>query len=307
MSVEIFITGFLAASFRIATPVFLAALGETFAERSGVLNLGVEGMMVMGAFASFLTVYFYGNYWLGLSVGLIAGALFSLIHAFMSITLKVNQVVSGLAITILGLALSTFLYIGFFGRTNVVVETWAPTKIPILSEIPVIGPVLFQQHIITYFAIVLAGVSAIFLSRTTWGLVIRAVGENPSCTDSLGISVYRPRYLCTIFGGLMAGMAGTYLTLISFNSFFPNMTAGRGWIAIALVIFGHWSPSWVFGGALLYSLFDSFQLRLQSSGIPFPSQFSLMFPYLLTLIVLMLVARRRRRPAALAKPYIRGK
>lgn len=307
MAEEIFLAGLIAAGLRIATPILLAGLGEAIAQRSGVINLGVEGMMIMGAFASFLTVYVTGNYLLGLSVGLITGALMALIHASISITLKVDQIVSGLALTILGLALSTFLYVSLFGREAVSIDLWEPITIPVLSEIPIIGPALFQQHIITYFAIALALILTIFLFRTTWGLTIRTLGENPAAADSVGIRVYRVRYLCTIFGGLMAGMAGAYLVLAQINSFFSGMTAGRGWIAIAVVIFGRWRPSWIFAGGLLFGLLESFQLRLQALGVPLPHQFSLMLPYLFTLIALVVVARRGHAPAALGIPYTRGK
>lgn len=304
---EIFLTGLIAAGLRIATPILLAGLGEAIAQRSGVINLGVEGMMIMGAFTSFLTVYVTGNYFLGLSVGLITGALMALIHASMSITLKVDQIVSGLALTILGMALSTFLFVSVLGRKIVVVDIWEPITIPVLSETPIIGPALFQQHILTYFAFALALILTIFLFRTTWGLTIRTLGENPAASDSVGIRVERARYLCTIFGGLMAGMAGAYLTLAHFNSFFSGMTAGRGWIAIAVVIFGRWRPSWVLAGGLLFGLLDSLQLRLQALGVPLPHQFSLMLPYLFTLIALVVVARRGHAPAALGIPYTRGK
>ncbi|WP_309493774.1 ABC transporter permease [Candidatus Hecatella orcuttiae] len=306
MSLEVFLTGLIAAGFRIATPILLAALGETFAERSGILNLGIEGMMIMSAFTSFSVTYDTGNPTLGLLAGLITGGVMAFIHAFMSITIKVDQIVSGLALTILGLALSTFLFISYFKRTQPAVEIWEPTAIPVLSQIPIIGPALFQQHVITYFAIILFIVSTWFLFGTTWGLTIRTVGENPAAADTVGIRVERVRYLCTIFGGLMAGIAGAYLTLVVFNSFFGGMTAGRGWIAIAVVIFGRWTPSWVFGGALFFGLVDSFQLRLQASGIPISPQFSLMIPYLFTLIALIIVGRKRYAPAALCIPYRRG-
>ncbi len=306
MSQEIFITGLIAAAVRIATPILLAAQGENIAERSGILNLGVEGMMIMGAFTSFFTIYFTGNYWLGLLVGLTTGALMALIHSLMSISLKVDQVVSGLVITILGLALSTYLYLSLFGRTIVVIDAWKPTPIPILSQIPIIGSALFNHNILTYFAIIFTVISSVFIFRTTKGLTVRAVGENPLASDTVGIKVERTRYLCTIFGGLMAGMAGSCLSSVNFNSFFSGMTAGRGWIAIAVVIFGRWRPSWVLVGAMLFGFLDSFQLRLQASGFPIPKQIILMTPYLLTLVALVLVSRRARAPAALAIPYVKG-
>ncbi len=300
---EIFYIGIIAASLRSATPIILAALGETFAERSGVRNLGVEGMMIMGAFISFFAVYLTGNHWLGLLAGLVIGALLALLFAYMSITLKVDQIISGLVITIFGLALSWFLYLSFLGQKVTTVEVWGPTSIPLLNQIPIIGPSLFNQNILTYFAIILAFILTIFLFRTTSGLAIRAVGENPLAADTTGIKVERTRYLCTIFGGIMAGIAGACLATVNFNSFISNMTAGRGWIAIVMVIFGRWRPSWVFGGGLLFGFLESLQLRLQALYFPLPRHVILMTPYLFTLVVLVLVSKKARGPAALAIPY----
>ncbi len=303
---EIFITGLIAATVRIATPILLAAHGENIAERSGVLNIGVEGMMIMSAFISFSAIYFTGDYWVGLLAGMGTGMLIAAIHAFMSISLKVNQIVSGLALTILGLALSTYLYISFFGRTIVLVQTWETTAIPILSEIPIIGQALFNQHLLTYFAIIFTIISSILIYRTTRGLSIRSVGENPLAADTAGVKVQRTRYFTTVFGGLMAGVAGVCLTSVNFNSFFSGMTAGRGWIAIAVVIFARWRPSWVLVGAMLFGFLDAFQLRLQAMGFPIPKQLILMTPYLLTLIALVIVSRRAYAPAALGTPYVKG-
>jgi len=303
---EVFLTGIIAATIRIATPILLAALGEAFVERSGVLNLGIEGMMIMGAFISFLTLSVTGNHWLALSAGLITGMLMALIHAIMSIKLKVDQIVSGIALSILGMALSTFLYLSIFERTVQVVKIWGSTHIPVLSQIPIIGPGLFQHHIITYLVFILFLISTIFFSRTAWGLTIKAVGENPAAADSVGINVERVRYLCTIFGGLMSGLAGAYLTLVLFNSFLSGMTAGRGWIAIAVVIFGRWRPPWILVGGLFFGFFDSLQLRFQTLGIPLPPTFFLMFPYIFTLIALIAFGRKRYAPAALCVSYTRG-
>ncbi len=307
MAEEVFLIGLIVASFRIATPLLLAATGELYGQLSGVLNLGVEGMMIMGALASFLAALVTGNYWLALLIGLITGGAMALVHAYMSISLKVDQVISGLALTILGLFLSQFVYIAFLGRAIETIEIWAPTPIPILSQIPIIGPSFFSLHFITYFAIIMSLISIIFVKRTTWGLAIRAVGQNARACDTLGIRVMRLRYLCVIFGGFMAGLGGAFLTLAYFNTFFTKMTAGRGWIALAIVVFSRWRPSWVLVGGLFFGFLDSFQLRLQASGLPIPFQFSLMFPYLLTLIALVVVSRRQVSPAELTKPFIREK
>ncbi len=306
MAEEIFITGLIAASLRIATPILFAALGETIAERAGVMNLGVEGTMILAAFTSFLTVIITGNHLLGLLAGILIGAFLSFIHAYLSVSLKVNQIVSGLVFTIFGLAMSTALFLMYFGRTVETVTTWETTPIPLLSQIPIIGPALFQQNVLVYAAIILVIVLSILLFRTSWGLAIRAVGENPLAADSLGVRVERMRYICTIFGGVMAGIGGACLSLVNFNSFFANMTAGRGWIAIAIVIFGRWRPSLVLGGSLLFGVLESTQSRLQAMGIPIPNQFILMTPYLLTLVALVIMGRKSRQPAALGVPYVKG-
>ena len=303
---EEFVTGLIAASLRVGTPIIIAALGETIAERSGVMNLGVEGMMIMSAFTSFATIYLTGNNWLGLLVGLTTGALMASLHAYMTVSLKINQIVCGLVFTILGLALSTYLYLSYFGNRVTTIAGWAPTPVPILNQIPIIGPAIFQQNIITYMAIILTVILTIFLFRTSAGLTVRAVGEHPLAADTVGIKVKRARYLCTIFGGLMAGMAGTVLITVNITSFFSGMTTGRGWIAIAIVIFGRWTPSLVFAGGFLFGFLDSLQVRLQALSFPIPTQIILMTPYIFTLVALLLVARRSSGPAALGTPYEKG-
>jgi len=303
-----FLTGFLAATVRLAAPIIFVSLGETFAQRSGVINLGVEGIMTVGCFSAFVTTYFTGNPWLGLLSGLAAGGLLAIVHAFFTITLGINQIIIGLAIFMLGSALTGFIFRGIFGVTLTppIISGFEPIHIPILNQIPVIGPALFQQTFLVYLAFLLIPICGIILFKTTFGLKIRSVGENPRASDARGVNVYRTRYLCVIFGGLMAGIGGAFLVLsIPKQSFLELIVAGRGWIAIAIVIFSRWNPYWVPLGALLFSGIDALQLRLQVLGVAVPYHLLLMLPYLVTLIVFIFRSKGLIRPAALNVPYRR--
>ena len=273
-----------------------------------MLNLGIEGIMLMGAFTGFAVAYFTGNIWLGVLAVLLVCALLGLLMSFMSVTLGADQVISGLAITLLGTGLGFFLFRMLFGvRTTLpYIEGFRTVSIPILSEIPILGPALFQQYALVYIVLLIVPISAIVLFRTTLGLKITAVGENPRAADTAGINVYRIRYLCVIIGAILAGLGGAFLSLVQFHTFLSGMTAGRGFIAIALVIFSRWNPYLALGGALLFGGVDALQMRLQASGLfPLPSQFALMFPYLLTLIILIVVGRKVKGPASLCTPYKR--
>jgi ABC-type uncharacterized transport system permease subunit len=248
----VFLVSTLAGGLQLGTPLVLAALGETYAERSGVMNLGVEGTMLVGAFAGFWGAYASGNLWLGVLVGVLAGSLMGLIMAFTTITLHADQIVSGIAVTLFGIGISIYLYSSMFGSNPARVSGFDAINIPVLSQIPVLGPVLFQNDILVYLALVLVPISAFVLFKTTLGLNIQAVGENPVAADAAGVNVYRIRYLCVILGGAFAGLAGTFLSLAYLNVFVENMTAGRGWIAVILVILGRWNPFLVLGGAFLF-------------------------------------------------------
>jgi simple sugar transport system permease protein len=289
-------------------PVLLAVLGEIFTERSGVLNLGLEGIMAMGAFAGFAGGFASGNAWLGLMAGLAAGALMGLIMAFFSVTLKTNQVVTGISLVILGSGLSAFMYRELFGISSRPprVEGVADLNIPVLSQIPVVGPILFQHSVVVYLAVLLVVLSWAALFRTTWGLKVRAVGEAPSAADTSGINVAHIRYVCVIVGSALAGLGGAVLSVAQMGLFVENMVAGRGWIAIALVIFARWRPSLALAGALLFGVADALQFRLQALGFAaVPYEFLLMLPYLLTILVLVGSSKRQAGPAALGEPYVK--
>lgn len=300
---ELLTIGFFVSVIRLTTPILLASLGQIFTQRSGVINLGVEGMMLMGAIFSILVTFVTGSVWLGIMAGIAMGALMGVIMALLSVTLRVNQILAGLSIFFLGLGLSTFIYRPFAPISVIPLEK---ISIPLLSEIPVVGPILFQQNVLVYLALILVPLSGIILFRTSWGLKIRATGESPEAVDTLGINVYRIRYLCIIIGGMLAGLAGTAMTVGELGTFTEGMTVGRGWIAVAIVYFGKWIPYRVFIGSLVFGGTFALQLRLQALGFPIPYEFLLMLPYILTIIALTMMGRGAVGPASTGKPYERG-
>lgn len=302
-----FVVGWLSASVRLATPILLAALGEVVVERSGILNLGLEGVMLIGALVGFVGAYMTGNLWIGLIVAAIAGILMNLLMGFLCITAKVNQVVAGLGITILGGGLSTLLFRLVFGlrETPPTIQTFPTYPIPVLSQIPVIGRMLFTQNVLAYLALILVPVFWLFLFRTRIGLSIRAVGERPDAVDTRGMSVSGLRYLAMVIGGAMAGIGGAYLSIANLGIFWTNMTAGRGFITIAVVIFARWNPVGALLGALVFGGASALQLAFQTIRVPIPSDLLLMFPYIITIIVLVGVSRRAEFPAAFTLPYSR--
>ena len=299
----------LAASVVAAVPIALAALGELLAERSGVLNLGVEGMMLVGAVTAFQVGHGTGNIWLALFIGALAGTGLSLVHAVLSVTLRANQIVSGLSLTIFGTGLATFLGKSIEGlplATDFRPTAWGP-----LADIPVIGPMFFDQDPIVYVTIVLAIVIGLYLSRTRAGLSVRAVGESPATADSMGVAVSRSRYLHVLAGGFLAGAAGAYLVLGHVPSWSQDgTTSGLGWIALALVVFASWNPTRVLLGAFLFGFSRQLNFYLQGRGVDIPAEVLSMLPYLLTIFVLVVWGSRdlRRRvgaPAALGVAYVR--
>lgn len=303
---QTFIVGVLAAGIRLATPILLAALGEVFAERSGVLKISIEGEMLIGALFGFLGAFYLKNRWLGLVIGMGCAALYSLVAGIFSITLKVDQVITGITLNILALGLTSFFYRFILGKSFIPpsITSLGVLKIPVLGNIPIIGPIFFQQNIIvyvTFFALV--PVSTFVLFKTTFGLNLRAVGEYPLAADTVGIHVSMTRYVCVVIGGLFAGLGGSFMTLAQLNMFTENLTAGRGFIALAAVIFGRWHPVGAMIATLLFGIADALQLRLQALGVNVPYQFLLMLPYLLTIIALVGVVKRTNAPAALAAPY----
>ncbi|MFP3545948.1 ABC transporter permease [Rhizobium sp. SIMBA_035] len=289
-----------------STPLVIAALGELVAERSGVLNLGVEGMMIMGAVAAFAGAQLSGSPYVGLICGIAAGALFSLLFGFLTLTLVANQVATGLALTILGLGVSGMLGESFVSVPGI---RLSPIVFPFLSDIPVIGSVLFRQDLTFYLSIaLLIGVSW-FLFRSRAGLKLRAIGDNHASAHALGINVIRTRYLAVIFGGACAGLAGAQLSLVYTPQWVENMSSGRGWITLALVVFASWRPLRVFAGGYLFGAVTILQLHAQAFGIGIPAQFLSMLPYAATIVVLIIISHNRRTtlintPASLGKAFV---
>lgn len=299
------LVGILASGIRLATPYLFAAIGETFGQRSGVLNLGVDGQMLIGAFAAFYVVYATENLWLGVLGAIIVGGLMGLAMAFVTVNLKAQQGISGIGFFLFGLGMSDLLFQMMVGSVETV-KGFSKIYIPFLSDIPIIGQIFFSHNIMVYAAFLLVPVSWFFLNKTNLGLKIRAVGENPEAADSLGVSVARVRYFTLIQGGILSGIAGASLSIALLNVFQQNMTSGLGFIAVALVYFGGWRPWGVLGGALLFSMVSSLQLWMQVKNVPIPSEFAVMLPYVLTILVLVVSVSRVRAPSALTKPFERG-
>jgi general nucleoside transport system permease protein len=299
------LVGILTSAIRLATPYLYASIGEAFAQSSGVVNLGVDGIMLVGGFTAFLVAMTTGNLWLGMLAAVIVGVLMGLLMSFISVTLKAEQGISGIGLYIFGLGLSALLFKTTIGTVKTI-SGFQPVKIPVLGDIPVIGPVFFQQSLPVYGAFLLVPVATWVLTRTTLGLKIRAVGQNPAAADSLGVGVDRIRYFSVCLGGVLAGVAGASLSLALLNLFQENMTAGMGFIAVALVYFGGWRPLGIMWGALLFSTVNAFQLWMQVLGVRIPSDIAVMLPYLLTIAALAFAANRARQPAALNVPFERG-
>lgn len=304
----------LSLMFLFATPYLFAALGEVFVQRSGVLNLGVEGMMLMGAFSAIYVVSDLGQDPLvGMAVAILVGGLLGLAMAVVSVTFKAEQGISGIGFTLFGIGLSTLLFKSLAGGVITAQgRGFGVVDIPFLSDIPVLGTILFQQNVLVYVAFALVPVSVWLLNKTKWGLQIRAVGQNPAAADAMGVNVDRVRYSTVILGGILAGVAGASLSIAVTPVFQENMTAGRGFIAVALVYFGAWSPWRVMAGALLFSIANNLQIWAQLydvriGGAAIPPNLLIMAPYVLTIAVLLFARQRKRsEPAALSKPFQRG-
>ena len=299
------IVGILTSMIRLATPFLYAAIGETFSQTAGVVNLGVEGIMLLGGYAAFYVALTTGNLWLGLLAAVLVGLLMGLLMSFISVTLKAEQGISGIGLYMFGLGLSSLLFKIMIGTVKTVIG-FQPVNIPILADIPVIGPILFQNSLPVYGAFLLVPIAWWVLEKTTLGLKIKSVGQNPAAADSLGINVDRIRYFSVCLGSVLAGLAGASLSIALVNLFQDNLTAGQGFIAVALVYFGGWNPWGVMGGALLFSVVNSLQLWMQVLGVKISSDVAVMLPYLLTIAALMVTVNRVRQPAALNKPFERG-
>ncbi|RWR52331.1 ABC transporter permease [Sinirhodobacter ferrireducens] len=306
---------FLSASFwvalvRIASPLIFATMGELICERAGVLNLGIEGIMVFGAFAGWLTVYLGGGLWLGVGVAMLAGMAFGLLHGVLTVPFGLSQHVVGLGITLLATAAAYFAYRLALPEVTSPpkITPFAPWPIPGLAAIPLIGEGFFAQTPLTYAGFVVAGLTALVLFRTPLGLALRAAGENPAAVEAQGLSVTALRIGAVAVGSGLMAVGGAFLTLSAFSSFFFEMVNGRGWICIALVVFGGWKPGKAVLGALLFAAFDAGQIRLQQTalGATLPYQVFLMAPYLLSILALVVMSRRASVPAALMVPFNKG-
>ena len=299
------IAGILTSAIRLATPYLYAAIGEAFSQRSGVLNLGVDGIMLISAYASFYVVLHTNSIWLGLLAAIVVGLLMGLLMSFVSVTLKAEQGISGIGLYMFGLGLSSLLFKITIGTVKTVTG-FQPVKIPLLGDIPVIGEIFFNHSLLVYGAFLLVPVAWWILEKTTWGLRIKSVGQNPAAADSLGVNVDRVRYVSVCIGAILAGIAGASLSISLLNLFQDNLTAGQGFIAVALVYFGGWKPVGILWGALLFSTVNAFQLWMQVLGVKIPSDVAIMLPYLLTIAALAVTINRVRQPAALNKPFERG-
>lgn len=303
MDADFFLT-LIGATLRISTPILFAALGETIVERAGVLNLGIEGTMLLSAFGGFIGAEISGSLFIGLLAAMLTGILLSLLMGLLSVTLGLNQHVSGLGITLFATGLALFLFRELFGGATT--PPSLPESFPQLQLFTgtALEPV-FSQYGLTYAALLCVPLVGWLLNRTTFGLRLRAIGENPEAADMAGISVYQMRYAALILGGIFMGIAGAFLSLAQLGAFSHGIINGRGWVAIAIVIFGNWSAVKVLGGALLFGGLQALQLRLQAEGVPLPYELMLALPYIMTIVVLAIAGRNASYPAALLKPYRR--
>lgn len=309
MLTEIFTASVAASAIRLATPYIFASMGETFGQRSGILNLGVDGIMLLAGFAAYYAVLETGNLLFGIVAALLVGSALGLSMAFISVTLKAEQGISGIGLYLFGLGLSEMLYLRLVG-TPTPIDGFPRMEFPILTDLPILGEIFFNHNFLVYVAFATVPISAFIINRTTFGLQIRAVGQNPEAADAMGISVARVRYITVTMGGALAGMAGASLSIALIKNFQGNLTAGQGFIAVALVYFGAWRPYWVMLGALLFSTVNALQLQIETIegalGFDIPAEFSKMAPYVVTIIALIFASKRVEQPTALTKPFERG-
>ena len=314
-----FVIALITAGIRLAVPLLLAVLGEIITERSGVLNLGLEGVMAVGACAGFMAAYFLQTgplagvaTWLGLLAGIVAGMSLGLILSALSITLKADQVICGVTLVVFGNGIANYFYRQNFSSLTARTEGLPVLPIPLLSQIPVIGDIFFKHDATVYMTALLVPLVWFFLFHTTWGLQIRSMGENPGAGATSGVSVARTRYAATLLGTGLAGLGGAVLTVVQLHLFREGIVSGRGWIAVALVIFARWRPGRALFGAMLFGLADSIQYRIQAlsqveRGMrTIPYEFLLMLPYVLTILALLYGGKGSEAPAALGRPYVKG-
>ena len=303
-----FMTAFLSAAVRMTVPLLYAALGELFAEKTGILNIGMEGVMLNGAFFAFAGAFVSGgNLWVGVLCGMFGGVIVSMIHGVLSITLAQDQSVVGLALNMLFLGFTTFFAkLVKAGDSYAQLSTFQTIEIPVLSKIPLIGPALFNQDIFTYILYILIVVMFVFFAKTTKGLEFEAIGEHPRAADAAGIPVHKYQYIAMVVNGILGGIGGSTLVLVQLGVFTDNMISGRGYIALAAVILGRYTPFGTVGAALIFGAANALQIRLQAIGVPLPANAFAMLPYIITLVALLGSIGRSNEPEALSKPYIRG-
>ncbi len=305
---QIISIGFFAAMIRVATPLLFATLGEMFSERSGVLNLGIEGIMLLGAMTGFSAAYFSGNLWLGVAAAAATGIVIGALMGLLTVNLGLSQHVSGLGVTLLCSGLAFFFYRLVFGQPSQPpnVEAFQTVAVPLLADIPGLGPVLFDQFALVYMAFLAVPLAAWLLYATPWGLGLRTVGENPHAAVSAGVGVAWTRYQGLMIGGMLMGIGGAYLAIAQFNAFTFGVISGRGWVCIALVVLGRWDPWRCALAALLFGAVEALGLRLQLAGaIDVPYQIFLMLPFVATIVAMAVLSRSARAPAALLIPFRR--
>lgn len=298
---------FISAALRMAIPLALVGFGEAYSEKSGILNIGLEGIMLCGAFFGFITAYLTQSIAAGIGAGILGGMLVSGIHAFISITCRANQTIAGLALNFLAMGLTSYLFLIAFGRSTELPESPVvqPIAIPLLSQIPFFGSIMFNQDIFVYFTFIAAVFTWFLFFRSEWGINLHAVGEHPRAADSAGLNVSRIRYLSALTNGFFGGLAGCYLTLSLLGFFIENITSGKGYIALVVVILGRRNPIGIFLAALLIGSAETLQFRIQLIGSDIPSQVFIMFPYVLTILVLLFSIGKSKDPSALGIPFIR--
>ncbi len=297
----------LATTIRMTVPLLFVALGELFSERAGLVNIGLDGLMTIGAFTGFVVGYQTGNLWLGVLCGAVAGIAVNMVYAFCTVSLRVDQTVTGMAINILAPGIATFAYKVIFGDGSTLVQgtTMDKLAVPGLSAIPLVGDILFNQTILAYLAYIAVPLCWFYFARTRGGLNFRSVGENPQAAETLGIDAIRTKYLASVVCGALAGIGGAFLTLCYTSTYATGVVAGRGFIALAAVIFGRWSSVGILGATLLFGFFDAVQIALQVSAPVVPYQFFAMIPYVFTIVALFFFNAQKGGPKANGKPYFR--
>lgn len=300
------IVSVLTATLRIATPLIFASLGELLSQRGGILNLGLEGTMLLSAFAAYCVSYFTGSSVIGLLAGALTGMFMNAFMSFMTVTLKLEQMVAGLATNFFGSGMSLFLYMTWFGGRSPTIIPLDETPIPLLSEIPYLGDIFFHQQILTYLALALVPGVWYLLFRTRFGLELRSIGENPKVADTKGLSVPLRQYAAMLIGGALIGLGGSFLTIASAVRFVPEISAGRGWLALVIVIAGNWKPGGILIACIAFSFLDALQLQIQGVGLQVPYQLMLALPYVVAIVLMVLKRNTSEEPARLGVPYFRG-